>query len=92
MPRVVNRHSEKTLKYQTGYLDKTHPTTQELIHLFFCEMWLNLWPFILFLFHLVSILLSKNHKIKINWIKAHAGHRENEICDKIARNEASKRK
>jgi len=36
--------------------------------------------------------VSKNHKIKINWIKAHAGHRENEICDKIARNEASKRK
>ena len=36
--------------------------------------------------------VSKNHKIKINWIKAHIGHRENEICDKIAKDEASKRK
>ena len=36
--------------------------------------------------------ISKNHKININWIKAHNGHKENEICDKIARKEALKRK
>ena len=38
------------------------------------------------------INVSKNHKIKINWVKGHSGHRENEICDKIARKEALKRK
>ena len=36
--------------------------------------------------------VSKNHKIKINWIKAHIGHRENEICDKIAKEQALKMK
>lgn len=38
------------------------------------------------------LLLSKNHKININWVKGHSGHKENEICDKIAKNEALKRK
>ncbi len=38
------------------------------------------------------IEVSKNHKININWVKGHSGHRENEICDKIARKEALKRK
>ncbi len=38
------------------------------------------------------INVSKNHKININWVKGHSGHRENEICDKIAHKEASKRK
>ena len=34
--------------------------------------------------------VSKPHKIKATWIKGHNGHRENEICDKLAKNEASK--
>ena len=36
--------------------------------------------------------LSKNHKINVNWVKGHSGHKENEICDKIAKEEAQKRK
>ena len=36
--------------------------------------------------------VSKNHKININWVKGHSGHKENEICDKIAKEEANKRK
>jgi ribonuclease HI len=31
---------------------------------------------------------SKSHKIHINWVKGHSGHTENEICDKIAKEEA----
>jgi len=38
------------------------------------------------------IKVSKPHKIKVNWIKGHSGHKENEICDKIAKEEALKRK
>jgi len=38
------------------------------------------------------INVRKNHKININWIKGHSGHKENEICDKIAKEEALKRK
>jgi len=38
------------------------------------------------------IEVSKPHKIKVNWIKGHSGHKENEICDKIAKEEALKRK
>ena len=34
------------------------------------------------------IEVSKPHIIKVNWIKGHSGHKENEICDKIAREEA----
>ncbi len=36
--------------------------------------------------------VSKKHNIHINWIKGHSGHKENEICDKIAKKEALKRK
>jgi len=36
------------------------------------------------------IEVSKPHKIHINWIKGHSGHKENEICDKIAKEEAEK--
>jgi ribonuclease HI len=36
--------------------------------------------------------LSKPHKINVKWVKGHSGHRENEICDKIAKEEALKRK
>lgn len=36
--------------------------------------------------------VSKNHEIKTTWIKGHAGHRENEFCDKIAKEEAMKMK
>ena len=36
------------------------------------------------------IEVSKAHKIHINWIKGHSGHTENEICDKIAKEEAGK--
>jgi len=35
---------------------------------------------------------SKNHKINVNWIKGHSGHLENERCDKIAKEEALRRK
>ena len=34
------------------------------------------------------IEVSKPHKIHINWIKGHSGHKENEICDKIAKERA----
>ena len=30
------------------------------------------------------------HRVKPIWIKAHSGHTENEMCDKIAKEEASK--
>lgn len=36
--------------------------------------------------------LVKEHKIKAHWIKGHAGHPENERCDKIAKEEANKLK
>ena len=36
------------------------------------------------------VALSNKHKIKAIWVKAHNGHQENELCDKIAREEASK--
>jgi len=36
--------------------------------------------------------VKQNHKISTHWIKAHSGHKENEICDKIAKEEALKRK
>jgi ribonuclease HI len=36
--------------------------------------------------------ISKNHKINVNWVKGHSGHKENEICDKIAKEEALKYK
>ena len=32
--------------------------------------------------------VSSPHKINVFWVKAHNGHRENEICDKIAKEEA----
>ncbi len=30
------------------------------------------------------------HRVKPIWVKAHSGHKENEICDRIAKEEASK--
>lgn len=36
------------------------------------------------------IKVSKLHKVRATWIKGHAGHEENERCDKIAREEAQK--
>lgn len=36
------------------------------------------------------IKVSKPHKIKAIWVKGHAGHEENERCDKIAKEEAQK--
>jgi len=38
------------------------------------------------------IEVSKLHKIHVNWVKGHSGHKENEICDKIAKEEAEKLK
>jgi len=32
--------------------------------------------------------VAKPHKIKGIWVKGHNGHKENELCDKIAREEA----
>lgn len=40
------------------------------------ELWMEL-----------SELLSV-HKVKANWLKGHAGHAENELCDKMAKQEA----
>ena len=34
--------------------------------------------------------LLKIHKVKPIWVKAHSGHKENELCDRIAKEEASK--
>jgi ribonuclease HI len=34
--------------------------------------------------------LAKPHKIKAIWVKGHSGHKENEICDKLAYNQALK--
>jgi ribonuclease HI len=34
------------------------------------------------------IEVSKIHKVKAFWVKGHAGHEENEKCDKIAKEEA----
>lgn len=34
--------------------------------------------------------VSQKHQIKAFWIRGHDGHEENERCDKIAREEASK--
>jgi ribonuclease HI len=34
--------------------------------------------------------LAKPHKIKAIWVKGHSGHTENEICDKLAYNQALK--
>jgi ribonuclease HI len=34
--------------------------------------------------------VSKNHKINVFWVKGHSGHKENEICDKIAKEEAKR--
>lgn len=36
--------------------------------------------------------ISKPHKIKATWVKAHNGHPQNEECDKMARDEALKAK
>ncbi len=32
--------------------------------------------------------VSKKHKVVGTWVRGHNGHRENEICDKIAKEEA----
>ena len=36
--------------------------------------------------------VKNSHLINIHWVKGHSGHKENEICDKIAKEEATKRK
>ncbi len=36
------------------------------------------------------LAVSKQHKIKAIWVKGHAGHKQNERCDILARNEAEK--
>ncbi|GAB6888618.1 ribonuclease HI [Desulfothermus okinawensis JCM 13304] len=36
--------------------------------------------------------LLQKHEVKILWVKGHSGHRENERCDLIAKQEALKRK
>ena len=36
------------------------------------------------------IEISKNHNIKAIWVKGHAGHKQNERCDFLARSEAEK--
>lgn len=36
----------------------------------------------------LASLLAK-HKVKAIWVKGHAGHEQNELCDKMAREQAS---
>ncbi len=36
--------------------------------------------------------VAKKHKIKAIWVRGHDGHKENEKCDKIAKEEAEKLK
>ncbi len=36
------------------------------------------------------LTVSEHHKVVGTWIKGHAGHKENERCDEIARTEAEK--
>jgi len=36
--------------------------------------------------------VSKPHKLKAIWVKGHDGHKENEICDTIAKEEATRLK
>ncbi len=36
--------------------------------------------------------VSKPHKLKAIWVKGHDGHKENELCDTIARDEATRLK
>ncbi|MCI5968782.1 ribonuclease HI [Helicobacter sp.] len=36
------------------------------------------------------IKAAKPHKIRVQWIKGHSGHNENERCDRIAKEEALK--
>ncbi len=36
------------------------------------------------------VKVSKPHEVKASWVKGHAGHEENEKCDKIAKKEAEK--
>lgn len=36
--------------------------------------------------------ISKPHRIKAVWVEGHRGHVENELCDKIAKEEAMKQK
>ncbi|EDP73317.1 RNase H family protein, partial [Hydrogenivirga sp. 128-5-R1-1] len=36
--------------------------------------------------------LMQKHKIHPIWVKGHSGHKENELCDKIAKEEAEKYK
>jgi ribonuclease HI len=38
------------------------------------------------------IEVSKIHKVKAKWVRGHSGHKENELCDKLAREEALKYK
>ena len=33
---------------------------------------------------------AKPHHIRASWVRGHSGHEENEICDKLAREEAEK--
>ena len=33
---------------------------------------------------------AKPHRVRASWVKGHAGHKENEICDQLARSEAEK--
>ncbi len=36
------------------------------------------------------VKVSKMHKINASWVKAHAGHEENERCDLLAKSQAEK--
>ena len=38
----------------------------------------------------ILLTLLEKHNVKMNWVKGHAGHAENERCDQLARNQAQK--
>lgn len=37
----------------------------------------------------ILLLLLDKHEVEFTWVKGHAGHKENEICDKLAVNAAA---
>ena len=79
-PCKINLYSDSTyvLKGIEEWLDKW--VKKNFKNVKNKEMWQKLYK------------LKQNHIIKTNWIKGHSGHKENEICDKIAKQEAQKRK
>ena len=59
-----------------------------LLLLFILPSWLNFVLRAMAMKELLSLL--GRHKVQFNWVKGHAGHRENERCDQLASGFAEK--